>query len=90
MMRKLGNAQNVKCTKCKMIQCMDDCKCSISAQLTVKTNDSIMTLCAFDKVVYSITQKRSSENVSTKVLVKAKPFAMYHLTGIIQSISRDA
>ena len=78
-----------ECTKCKMIQCMDDCKCSISAQLAVKTNDSIMTLRAFDEVVYNIAQKRSSENVSAKMLVKAKPFATYHRNGIIQSISCD-
>ena len=79
-----------ECTKCKMIQCMDNCQRSISAQLTVNTNDSIMTLHAFDEVVYSVTQKRSSENVSAKMLVKTKPFAIYHRNGIIQSISRDA
>ena len=40
-----------ECTKCKMIQCMDNCRRSISAQLTVKTTDSVMTLRAFDEIV---------------------------------------
>ena len=41
-----------ECTKCKVIQCMDDTKRSISAQLMVKVDGSIMNLRAFNKVIY--------------------------------------
>ena len=35
-----------ECTKCKIIECMDYCKHSISAQLTMKTNDLIISVSA--------------------------------------------
>ena len=78
-----------ECIKCKMIQSMDDCKRSILAQMTVKLpNCFLMTLRAFDRVVLDIIQDES-ENVTAKMLIKAKSFSMYHRNGIMQSISRD-
>jgi len=44
----------------------------------------------FDKVVLDITQKKDSENITAKVMIRAKPFTMSHYNGIIQSVSRDA
>lgn len=78
-----------ECVKCKLIQSMDDCKCSISAQMTVKlSNGFLMTLRAFDRVVLDIVEEESG-NVTAKMLIKAKSFSMYHRNGIMQSISRD-
>ena len=75
-----------ECTKCKVIQCMDDTKRSISAQLMVKVDGSIMNLRAFNKVIYDITKMRESENITPNMLIKAQPFNIYHLNGIIQSV----
>ena len=72
-----------ECTKCKMIQGIENCKQSIMVQLTVKANGSIMTLRAFDKIVLDRTHK--SEDVTAKMLVKAKPFLMYPRNGITVS-----
>ena len=66
-----------ECVKCKMIQSMDDCKRSISAQMTVTlSSGSLMTLRAFDRVVLDIIQEES-ESVTAKMLIKAKSFRVY-------------
>ena len=70
-----------------MVQSTNDGKRSVSAQVTVKANGTMMSLRVFDEVVIDITEKRNSENIT---LVKARSFAMSHHDGIIQSVSREA
>lgn len=79
-----------ECAKCKMYQCLEDCKHNISVQLALKSQDgSIVTLRAFNKVLCDITKTTESKNVNVKVLLKAEVFNIRHFNGIIQSINRS-
>lgn len=79
-----------ECTKCKMVQCVEDCKQNISVQLTVKGSDGVpLTLRAFSKVLYDITEKKEPQIITPKMLLKARGFNLRHLNGLVQSITRD-
>ena len=75
------------CVKCKMMQCMDAATRELSVQLIVKSAGGTITLRAFGKTVQDISQKPADE-VTMRVLLKAKQFNLIHRDGIIQSISR--
>ena len=65
-----------ECAKCKMLQCLDECKKVLTAQVIVKSGAGRLTLRAFEQVILDIAQKPASE-VTAKVLMKGKPFGMY-------------
>ncbi len=65
-----------ECTKCEMLQCREECKKVVSAQLTVKTPGGMkLALCAFDKVLINLAEKPAAE-ITKMSLMKAKAFAV--------------
>ncbi len=77
------------CQKCNMLQCVDAGTQGLNAQFMIEGGGEKLTLRAFGKIVEDIAQKPADE-VSMGVLLKAKPFTIVHVDGIIQSISRKA
>ena len=75
------------CSKCAMVQCLDGGSEGLIAQLMVASGAEKLSLCAFGKIVESIAEK-PADDVSMGTLLKAKPFKMIHVDGIIQSVSR--
>ena len=82
--RVRGSEQDFK--HLKMMQCMDAATRELSVQLIVKSAGGTITLRAFGKTVQDISQKPADE-VTMRVLLKAKQFNLIHGDGIIQSIS---
>ena len=78
-----------QCQKCNMLQCLDAGGQGLSVQVMIAGNGEMFTLRAFGKIVENIAQKPADE-VSMGALLKAKPFNMVYLDGIIQSISRKS
>ena len=62
-------------------------KALYKAKLMVATAIEKLSLCAFGNIVENIAEKPADE-VSIGTLLKAKPFKMIHVNGIIQSVSR--
>ena len=77
------------CQKCNMVQCLDGGRQGMTNKLMIEGGGEKLTLRAFGKVLEDIAQKPADE-VSMGSLVKAKPFTLVHVDGIIQSISRKA
>lgn len=75
------------CSKCQMVQCLDSGNKGIMAKLMLASGGDKHTLYAFGKIVESIADKPADE-ISITTLLKAKPFKMIHVDGIIQSVSR--
>ena len=75
------------CSKCQMMQCIDNGSNGIMAKLMVVSGGTKLILCAFGKVVENIATK-PAEEVTIPALLKATPFKMTHVDGIIQNISR--
>lgn len=75
------------CQKCDMTQFVDSGKSGLNVQLLVEGGGEKVTLRAFGKVVENIADKPAAD-VSTSSLLKAMPFNMTHVDGIIQSINR--
>lgn len=75
------------CQKCNMMQCFDTSHQGLSAQLMVEGGWEKLTLRAFGKVLEDIVEKPADE-VTMGTLLKAKPFKVVHLDGIIQSVRR--
>ena len=59
-----------------------------TAHVIVDIGDAVLSLCAFGKVLQDITET-PVEAVTEPVLLRAKPFTMFHKDGIIQSITRE-
>ncbi len=77
-----------KCVKCQMTQCIEGCQKQLSVRVVIGDGSEHLTLCAFGQVVLDIVEKSMVDEVSERVLLKAKPFCFVHHGGIIQSISR--
>ena len=75
------------CSKCEMVQCLHSGSKGLMAKLMLASGAEKLSLCAFGKIVENITEKPADE-VSIATLLKAKPFKMIHVDGIIQSVSR--
>ena len=75
------------CSKCQMIQCLDSGSKGIMAKLMLASGPQKYTLRAFRKVIENIADK-PADDISITVLLKAQPFKMIHVDGIIQSVSR--
>ena len=75
------------CSKCQMIQCLDNASKGLMAKLMLASGGTKYTLCAFGKVVETIADT-SSDQVTISTILKAKPFKMIHVDGIIQFVSR--
>ena len=70
-----------------MVQCLDNGNKGLMVKLMLASGGDKHTLNAFGKIVESIADKPADE-ISTTTLLKAKPFKMIHIDGIIQSVSR--
>ena len=75
------------CSKCQMTQCLDSSSNGLMAKLMLASGGTKYTLCAFGKVVTTIADT-PSDQITITTLLKAKPFKMIHVDGIIQSVSR--
>ena len=75
--------------KCNMTQFVDSGKSGLNVQLLVEGGGEKLTLRTFGKVVENIADKPAVD-VSMSSLLKAKPFNMTCVDGIIQSINRKA
>jgi hypothetical protein len=79
-----------ECVKCTMVQCISECRKNATALLTLKTGVGESTMLrAFDKVLLDIAEKPDVDNITPKILLKAKPFEIHFQDGIIRSISRS-
>ena len=79
-----------ECTKCKVIQSVEECKQNISALLIFKASDgSVMSLQVYDQALLDIIEKHDCTAVTAKMLIKAKTFSMQHRNGRVQSIWRN-
>ena len=79
-----------ECGKCKMLQLIEECKKVLTAQVIVKSERGVrLTLRVFEQVILDIAQK-SADDITAKVLMKAKPFGIKHFDGIIRAVSRKA
>lgn len=83
------DAELSHCQECNMTQFVDSGKSGLNVQLLVEGGGEKLTLHAFGKVVENIADKPAVD-VSMSSLLKAKPFNMTHVDGIIQSINRKA
>lgn len=75
------------CSKCDMVQCLDGGSKGLMAKLMIASAAENLSLCAFGKIVENIAEKPVGE-VSIATLLKANPFKMIHVDGIIQNVSR--
>ena len=76
-----------QCSKCQMTQCLDSSSNGLMAKLMLASGGTKYTLCAFGKIVTTIADT-PSDQITITTLLKAKPFKMIHVDGIIQSVSR--
>ena len=77
------------CQKCNMTQFIDSGKSGLNVRLLVEGGGEKITLRAFGKVIENIADQ-SAVDISMSSLLKAKPFNMTYVDGIIQSINRKA
>ena len=64
-----------ECTKCNMIQYLDECKCNISAQLTMKgSGGMLLILRALNKVLFNIVQLEQHQNITPRMILKPPIF----------------
>ena len=75
------------CSKCQMVQCLESANKGLMAKLMLASGGDKHTLSAFGKIVENIADKPADE-ISITTLLKAKPFKIIHVDGIIQSVSR--
>ena len=77
------------CVKCNIMQCMDDSKTELTAQIMIRIcSGGLIPLRAFGKIVQDIAQK-SGDQITKASLLKAKPFNIVHKDGIIRSVTRN-
>ena len=74
-----------QCTKCQMMQSLEEAAKQVTAQLFLKTPAGHLTLRAFGKTVVDIAQ---THNVTQLSLLKAPPFNISYKDGIIQTVTR--
>ena len=74
------------CMKCGMLQAIEECKKTLTAQLRIKNSVGCISLRAFEKCIMDIVQNASE--VTPKTLLKAKPFNICFKDGVIISIVR--
>ena len=71
-----------------MTQCLEGASKGLMAKIMVASGGTKYSLCAFGKVVENITNA-SSDQISTSMLLKAEPFKMIQVDGIIQNVLRN-
>ena len=78
------------CTKCHLLQCIENCHQNVTTQMTIQGSDGApLRLRAFTKVIYHIVEKEQPQPITPKMILKARAFNLRHLNGVIKSISRD-
>lgn len=78
-----------ECTKCQMIQSIDDCNRIITALLMLKSvHGERVALWAFGPPIFDIAERSTLPDITARLLIKAKAFAMSHSDGVIRSVSR--
>ena len=61
-----------KCTRCNIVQNISDCNMGIMACIIIKTSDETkLTLRAFDKVVYAVAEKSNSDEITNRDLASS-------------------
>ena len=72
------------CTKCHLLQCIENCYQNVTAQITIQGSDGIpLRLRAFTKVIYHIVEKEQLHLITPKMILKARAFNFLHLNGVI-------
>ncbi len=77
-----------ECIKCKMVQCVDGSKSHLTTRVIIAAGKEHLTLRAFGKTVLQLFEKSAEDEVTERVLLKAKVFSFVQQDGIIQSVSR--
>ena len=81
----LENEELGMCSKCELLQCIEDCKTVLTAQIMINNKVGNISLRVFEKNIFNIAQQ--SSDITAKVLLKAKPFNVIYKNGIICAVS---